>query len=705
MSDSNITVHMREAFEVYQPNVGRWTESKHDADIVRVEGNVVSASYLDISKSPLHAGTETTITAASPFEFPYEIAIGAHMSQRTLGQEFSIEVVDTDAPLTASTDIAISSISQATTTLTVNTLNPHGLVPGACIGIYGVNDSRFNYPSLVVASTPTATQFTVTAGPGGNIPSVTAGPFTTGFVYTRSRLGFARNGASMIFENATVTNAAFYVRSESGDVLPSGTAIGNHAVTIATTASVQAINTAGAYAFVPTTEYRFVAQSDRLQWMDAPIDTTAQATARSTRTQVIPNPSKSYKLRFRATNNKGLTVPNAQIVSAAKAGSTTATIVTDVPHGLTTGDVFVAYGVRDQTNFANLATATAVASVVNETTFTAVWGSSATVTSYGGYIARVNGGNLMSALGAIAQVAQSIASTNNILTVTGNTTWAGLVIGDYVNLVGCRDNSTGASLNLDGAYRVRNLATTSLELEPISASISPSLSNFTSVNCGGAIIKRTCLRISFVRVFDYDRLRVEMLARPASDAASAAPVTVQNTPAVTVSSGTVTTVSTVTSVTGLAGGQAAHDAAIAGAPIRIGGRAVTANYTAVASGDVADIVTTTVGAQVMKPYAIPEVGWNANLSLTTTTAQALAAAGGAGLKRHITALQAVNTGTAVDLIILDGATERWRLTLPQNVPVSITFPTELITTANTALNANLSAVGTVRVCAQGYTAP
>jgi hypothetical protein len=152
-------------------------------------------------------------------------------------------------------------------------------------------------------------------------------------------------------------------------------------------------------------------------------------------------------------------------------------------------------------------------------------------------------------------------------------------------------------------------------------------------------------------------------------------------------------------------GAAAHDAAIVNNPVRIAGRAQTANYAAVASGDVADFLTTLVGAQVTKPYAIPEAAWNVSLALTTTTAQALQAAL-AGNKRHITALQAINTGaSAVDLIILDGAAERWRLPLPPNVVVSVPFPTELVTTVNTALNVNLSLAGTVRVNAQGYTAP
>ena len=156
-------------------------------------------------------------------------------------------------------------------------------------------------------------------------------------------------------------------------------------------------------------------------------------------------------------------------------------------------------------------------------------------------------------------------------------------------------------------------------------------------------------------------------------------------------------------VTGV--GPAAHDAAIANNPVRIAGRAVTANYAAVAGGDVADMITTLVGALITKPYASPEQGWSNSLALTSATAQPVQPAL-ASNKRHITALQAINTGAAVvDLILLDGTTERWRLPLPVNVPVTIAFPTELITTVNTALNANLSAAGTVRINAQGYNAP
>lgn len=728
------------------PNENWETDRQASGDAILVDGNSAGASYLSVALSPLAAGTETWIESVDSYTMPVELAVGAHMSQRTLGQEFSIEVVSTETPValpvsgvnynrngygagavtgtpgtaptnwsvspvagltstitdlgvgvidgvnvkltrfditgtagatgdvtlfpesttlivaaegqtwttsayiygtsthavkhvlrcgdsggastafisgelfsvpatairtsftgiltnalttrvlgrpqfpvlngdtvnisvvyalpqmelgsvvsaptatvgtaitSPTTDLVIASISQATTTLSVTTAQSHGLRAGDRIGINSVSDSRLNYPALVVATTPTATTFTATAGPGGTIPSVTAGPFTNGLVHFRSAMGRARNGTSMIFENATVTQGSIYTKSDAGDATPiGGTITGQHVVTLGTTASIQAINAALNYAFRPTTEYRLALLSDKLQWSDVTVadNTLSQSTSRAAGAQVIPNPDKNYKIRIRATNNEGLTVPICHIQSVAKTGTTTATVTTQTPHGLTTGDYIAAYGVRDTTNFANLTAATVVASVIDANNFTVIWGSAVTATSQAGVIYRVNGGNLPSALGAIAQVAQSVSRTSNILTVVGSAAWAGLLIGDYVDLAAFHDTG-GTDLLLDGAYRVRDIQTTSLFLEPIVTSIgtyAPTGTDITSTNCGGAVIKRTVLRVSWMRLFDFERQRVELLNRPSGDIASAAPVVLQNSPAVTISSGTVTTVSTVTAVT------------------------------------------------------------------------------------------------------------------------------------------------------------
>ena len=705
----NITGKFREAFEAYDPiNGGRWAESKASGDLVFVDGNAAAASYLVISKDPLTAGTETYIEQleALHFHMPTEIAVACSMSQRTLGQEFSIEAVDTSPQLADIPDIAISSITQTTTTLTIDTVAPHGLSVGKSIGVMGCSNPAANFPSLVVASVPSPTQLTCTAGPGGTIASqtITNPAGAKGSIYFRQRLGRANNGVALIFENTTVTNASIYLRSESGDALPSGTIAGSHATTVGTTAPIQLVNSAYQYAFGATTEYRMLLQSDRVQIVDAGVDATAQLTARATRTQVCPDPDESYKLRFRSTNNKALTVPVAQIVSAAKTASTTVTITTDRDHGLVLGDPVVIYGIRDQTatSFPNLLTATAVASIVSPTSFTIVQGTSGTATSFGGYVAKVNGGNLMSSLGGNAVVAQTavlstLSDGTRQLVLTGNTNWSGLSIGDLVEIIGCRNATDGATVGVDGPWKVANAATTTLTLVLPFTDQRVLPADFGSVNCGGGIIKRTDLRISFVRVFDYERLRVEALGRPTSDAASAMPVTVQNSVAVTMTS------------TGVAG-TVAQDAAI-GNPVTAGGRASNANPTAMsATGDSVANLSTMIGASVVRPYSIPEADWTYTGTLTTNADTAAKAAAGAGVKNYCTAIQVQNThaSVATTFIIKDGTTARFTINLPaaMTAPVDIEFPTPIPTAANAILNVACGTTGSnVLVNAQGYFAP
>jgi hypothetical protein len=560
---NNLFTEFWDNFQTYKPvstpdSEGRWQQSQATGDLIFADGNAAASRYLVISKSPWNLGTESVVEFApnNLFIIPSDVSIALSMSQRTLGQEFSVEIVDTNSTLPPVPNIAISAISQTTTVLTVDTVSAHNLMPGQAIGVANCSNPLANYPALVVASIPSPTQITCTAGPGGTIPSlsITNPAGEKGVLYVRKRLGLSQSGVTQIFEQATATQSSCYAAADQSDSIPSGTILGNHSITIGTTASVQAINAAYTYAFTPTNEFRISLQQERLQFADSALDTTAQTTSRLTRSSVCPRPDNVYKLRFRAINNPGLTVPVAQIVSVSKSGSTTATIVFDRPHGLTTTDVIVAYGVRDQTNFANLVTATAVSAVIDATSVQCVWGSSVTATSYGGYVARVNGGNLMSALGALAIVAQSavlstLSNGDRQLVLTGSGSWVTAVIGDLVDVVGCRNSVDGATLNVDGPWKVANIATTALSLVlPFTAQRSLPI-DFGSTNCGGGVIRRTDLRLHTVRVLDYRRIRIESLARPSSDAASAFPVAVQNTAAVTVSSGTVTTVSTVTAVT------------------------------------------------------------------------------------------------------------------------------------------------------------
>ncbi|MFZ9370249.1 MAG: hypothetical protein ACO25M_00070 [Limnohabitans sp.] len=712
---ANVTTKFRDAFEVYTPG-GKWTAVNGTGDLVYVDGNAAAASYLVISKDPLTAATETNLTSTTTFTLPIEVAVGLSMSQRTLGQEFSVELVDTLAPLPDVADIAISSITQATTTLTVDTVAAHGLTVGKSIGIYGCSNQLANYPSLVVASVVSPTQFTATAGPGGTIASqtITNPAGAKGFVYFRERLGRAQNGVSQIFENATATNASLYIRSEAGDAYPSGTIAGNHSTTVGTTASVQLVNSAYQYTLAPTNQYSLLAQADRVQWLDANVDLiTAQQSSRLLRTQVCPNPGLTYKLRIRAVNNKALTVPSAQVVSVTKSGTTTGTFVTATAHGLATGDVVVYYGSSDPAaaNFPALVTATTV-TVVNSTTFTAVIGTGTTGAAYGGFVAKVQGGNLGSALGynavsATSAVLSTLSDGTRLLTLTGSGTWSGLTIGDLVNVVGLRSTASlgVTSLGVDGAWKVADVATTTLRLVlPYSGSMSVP-ADFASTPCGGGVIKRTDMRISFVRVFDYARERVELIPRGIGDVSAATPVVING--------GGVSVVGTAS-----VQGAQANNATTVPNPVLTSIVGVSANPAAGTTARQQQAIGTLIGVPVTKPYSIPEGEWSYAAAaagiLNTTTAVTIKTAAGAGIRNYITSLQVMSEAltNATELAIRDGAagTVIWRIKIPTGgLPTTtIHFPSPLKGTANTLLEVvtlTASGAGAVYVNAQGYAAP
>ena len=122
----------RDAFEAFDTTT-RWNAVQiAPGDIVQVDGNVAGASYLVISKDPLSEATETVIETLDSFTMPVRVAAGISLSQRINGQEFSLELVSTDdwpgvVPLVPAGPVAIASISQTTTTLSVTTAAPHGL--------------------------------------------------------------------------------------------------------------------------------------------------------------------------------------------------------------------------------------------------------------------------------------------------------------------------------------------------------------------------------------------------------------------------------------------------------------------------------------------------------------------------------------------------------------------------------------------------
>jgi hypothetical protein len=167
--------------------------------------------------------------------------------------------------------------------------------------------------------------------------------------------------------------------------------------------------------------------------------------------------------------------------------------------------------------------------------------------------------------------------------------------------------------------------------------------------------------------------------------------------------------------TGIAG-TAAHDAAISGNPVRLAGRAVTASYTAVATGDTSDLVTTTQGHLIVKLDTIPENTWNyapaAGGIVNTTTAVTIKTAAAAGIRNYLKTLT-IHTDTlggATELAVRDGAagTVLWRGKLQTTATQGcFYFDPPLKGTAATLMEVvTLTAVtGGVYVNASGYIAP
>jgi hypothetical protein len=147
---------------------------------------------------------------------------------------------------------------------------------------------------------------------------------------------------------------------------------------------------------------------------------------------------------------------------------------------------------------------------------------------------------------------------------------------------------------------------------------------------------------------------------------------------------------------------AAHDAAISGNPVRIAGRAMTADYTSVASGDTADLLCTLNGKQVIQPYAIPENTWSyaaASGGIVNTTGVTAKAAAAAGIRNYITHVDVVNGHATVstDVQIRDGAagTVLWRgFAQAAGGGVSATFDPPLKGTAATLVEVACGTTGT-----------
>lgn len=500
-----------------------WT-NQGSGQIIR-SGNALGAAYMKLSMCPYTDGSAFTMTSKKSFSLPSRFVSAISMSQRLLGQEFEISLVGVDSRSAVETftpiaDMAISgNIVSSANVATINFATPHSFKTGDRVILYGNGNTNMNAgPALVTVVT--ALQIT--------IPLTIASTTYTGGGYVKILDPFdnAKNGFGLIFDSTTATTCSLSSRQN-------GASIRTSTPTIITTAN--ATTNVFSDGFLATSLNILSAAMDECNLIPRTPDAITAPGAMVKYNQNIPSEKNLYKIRIRAKNLSNFVRPIAKITAISKTASTTATVTTDVPHGLATTNFVQIYGVRDITNFPNLVAQTAVASIVSPTQFTVVIGSSSTTSSAGGAVFLNQFTTLAGGQSAINT--QSLSRTNNVLTLIGNTTWTGYLPGETVEFYGCDATSMGL---YDGSYKVLRILTTSLDLESVGA-------DFTTINCGGAVMRKTDLRLNSIYELEHSRLVAEINTNlGAADLSRSIPTLVTNTPAVTITSGTVTTVTTVT---------------------------------------------------------------------------------------------------------------------------------------------------------------
>jgi hypothetical protein len=167
------------------------------------------------------------------------------------------------------------------------------------------------------------------------------------------------------------------------------------------------------------------------------------------------------------------------------------------------------------------------------------------------------------------------------------------------------------------------------------------------------------------------------------------------------------------------GGSTPEDSSTAVNPLIVGGvvRAAVPPTTFVA-GDAARNTLTTAGMMGVTPYSVPEATWSyaaaASGILNTTTAVAVKAAAGAGLRNYITGVTLMSEAltTATEFAIRDGAAGSvlWRTKIPTGglITTQFYFAVPLRGSANTLLEVvtlTASGAGAVYANLQGFMAP
>jgi hypothetical protein len=498
-----------------------WDLTNDGSHLITTGGNSSGSGYLRISLNPLNDSSEVVLTSKQKFKFPVRVSYGVSASQRYASQEIFFGVVGCNSAGTVETvssvsDKAVTAISVTANVATLTVAN-HGFNGGDRVVMYGCVESRVNNGPTTVTVVDKNTITIPTPGYGAGSPSATGT-----YIRYADPLRYASNGFGLLAENSTATNASFVSRRNGGKYRSVNSSI-------ATTAASQTNTNPYTDSWNASSIQELYGAVEDVEYRSYPADSGSGMTALGKFSQGIPDNEKDYKLQIRARNLGNITKPIARITSITKlSGSTTATVTTDVPHGLTASTSFVQiYGVRDQTNFPNVTAPTSISATnLTANTFDVVIGTApaSNITSYGGTVVLAQ--NNLGIVTGIAQSIQSISRTSNVLTLVGNTTWSGLIPGEYTYIYGLES----VALSYEGFYKVLRINTTSLELESTGT-------DFTSITTGGMVIKCTDVRLHFARVIDFTRNVTEVYGGRGNqnDANNAVPVTIAGSTTVPIS--------------------------------------------------------------------------------------------------------------------------------------------------------------------------
>jgi hypothetical protein len=279
---------------------------------------------------------------------------------------------------------------------------------------------------------------------------------------------------------------------------------------------------------------------------------------------------------------------------------------------------------------------------------------------------------------------------------------AGVAPVDATN--GLSVNVTNASLTV-ASHAVTNAGTFATQVTSIAAGDN----NIGNVD----IVTLPALAAGTNNIGDVDVLTINGVAPAFGDGAKGA--TVLRTTLATDSAGIIATGTqgspSAAYVSTVAAGDIAHDAADSGNPQKIGGKAVSAEPTAVTANDRVNALFDLVGKMIVLPYANPEnfVSGAITSAMTGTTSTSLIAAPAAGLRNYITQITVSNAHATVgtDVIIQDGSGGTTLYTIPAAAVYGgavITFPTPLRqpTTATAIFCANVTTGASTKVSASGY---